>query len=191
MNLWWLTADNHPIGADAALHLQFAEQYYEAMTSAQYETVGERLEAARNIHSIYPPILHILGALTWLIVPFCTTAMVFVNTLAFLGLIVGVYCFAGSFLSRWQALFAAFIASFTPFLFGGSRFFLQDLMAATCVVWAMWALVKTDLFRNTRWVFAFALICAIGVLVRWTTPVYYAVPTAFVILGVVFQSMRT
>ncbi len=190
MNLWWLAADNHPIGPDAALQLDLAEQYYEALTSPDYVDVGERFAAVREIQTIYPPILHLLGALAWLVSPFNTDAMVFLNTLAFLGLIGGVYCFAGTFLTRWQALFAAFIASFTPFLFGGSRLFLQDLMAATLVVWIMWALVKTDFFRNTRWVIAFAVLCAVGVLVRWTTPVYYAFPVAFAILGGVFHSLR-
>jgi len=180
-NVWWLKNDNHPIGADAALHMQFAELYYEAFTNPDAGGFKDQAAAMQDIHSMYPPLLHCLGAALWLMKPYDADVMTFANTVAFALLLLGLYLFCRTFLNGWQALLATCVASFTPLLYGSSRLFLQEPIAATCVVWAYWALVKTEGFRNTRWSFIFAVINGLGFLARWTTCLYYIVPAAVLV----------
>lgn len=175
-NLWWLRVDNHPVAADEALHMQFAELFYLALFAQEGVGFGARLSDAAAIETIYPPFLHVAGALLWVIWPYSAEALAFVSTLAFLALLGGVYALTQALFSPKRALLAAVLTGFTPFLFGASRLFIQDIPAAAFVVWTLYAAHQTRGFRHTGWVAGFALLAGLGLLARWTTPVYILIP---------------
>ena len=135
--------------------LAIARQYALAMAPEVPTSPFQRFIRTLNLESNYPPLVHISAATLILMFGYSIDIMAATSTLAFLLLILGVYCLARQFLDPWHALFAAFVAAFTPLLFAASRYGILENMAAPFVVWAMVCLTKTDRFRNTAWVVSF------------------------------------
>ena len=189
-NIWWLRNDNHPITADEALHMQFAESFYRALFAPGDADWGTRLSDAAAIETIYPPLLHVMGAALWIFMPYSAEALAFASTIAFLALLAGVYALTAAFFSPQRALLAAVLVGFTPFLFGASRLYIQDVLAATFVVWTIYAACRTQGFQRSGWVVAFALLAGLGLLARWTTPLYYAFPVLLILAAGAAPAMR-
>lgn len=68
-------------------------------------------------------------------------------------------------------------------VYTSSRFFMTDFLSATITVWAIYALVRSQLFRHTGWVFLFALLNGLGLMARTNTFLYYLIPSAFIALA--------
>lgn len=161
--------------------MQLAEDFYAALFTPGEATVAERLSHAVAIETIYPPLLHLIGAALWIAAPFSTEAMAFAGTLAFVALLLGVYALMRRFRGPPVALLATAITGFTPFLFGASRLFIQDVLAAAFVVWTLYAAERTRGFQHAGWVVGLAALAGLGLLARWTTPLYYMAPAALII----------
>lgn len=190
-NLWWLRADNHSILSDESLHMGYARDYYTDLFLRPDVPLDERLADMFNRQAYYPPLMHLTGALLMGLFGYGQDTMAFAGTLYFVVLLLGVRAFAGLFLSRWHALYATFVASCTPLVFGASRNFMTDYPSAALVVWCLYLLARTDCFTRTGWVFGFALVNAAALLSRQTSLVFYLPPCALlVVLGLARGGQR-
>ncbi len=179
INGWWLGRDNHVHWLDEQVHLEQTRAFYEALFLSPGTGLFGRIAAAFAIapgNPAHPPLLYLCGALAQGILGYGTDHASLVNTAAFLLLLLAVYRIAREFLPRSGALFATTVASLTPGLFVGSRYFMTDYLAACLVAWAVYALLRCRGFHNLRWTVAFGLINALALLTRTVTPVYYLVP---------------
>jgi hypothetical protein len=186
MNLWWLSADNHPIRTDEEGHMHLARDFYEVMFLNEYASPFLRLIEVLKIppgNPAHPPLLHILGAVMIAATDYSVDHIAFTNTVMFILVLLGGYLIARRFLDPYSALFVTFVLSFTPLIFAASRYFMTDYLSLAIVVWAVYALMRSDYFRNTPWVFLFGLLNGLGILARTTTFLYYLVPCMAVVLG--------
>lgn len=187
VNAWWQWADNHLHSYDEMWHHNNTRVYIEALTKEGPKNAVERIiELTKARTAYWPPLLYLAGSLLPLLGYDSRDTVSMTNTAGFLLLVLGMYFFARTMLDRRASFFAALVTSFVPALYGISRLHLTDLLSATVVVWCCWALMKTDRFRDTRWVLVFALLNGIGFLTRWFTFVFYITPCAIiVVLGLV------
>lgn len=181
VNVWWLHRDNAPQVGDPASHMESAKIYYRVLTNPNEPNIVKRIADIRHVPlRFYPPLTHILGAVCATVFGPITFGFAILNTFVFAALILTAYVLARTWMERWSAFFAAFAVSMTPFLFGISRLFLLDLLSALFVVLFYVVLLRSDRLQHFRWVIVLAAINVLGFWTRWTTPLYYAVPFAFV-----------
>ena len=181
-NVWWLGADDHAIHSDEALHMGYAGNYLEVFCDTATSPY-ERVLGLLDLRSKYPPLMHVMGAIVAMPFGGSPDGIAFTTTLLFLALIAGVFALCRCFLPACQALFAACVVSLTPIIYASSRYFSQDFLSAVIVVWCVYALVKSEWYQRTGWVFAFSLLNGLGFLARWTTCVFYLLPCAVVVVG--------
>lgn len=194
-NLWWLAVDNHVIRTDEETHMFVARNYYEAMfgDTGHPRTLFERIVDTAKIklsNPAHPPLLHIAGAVMIRLFGYSVDHMASVNTLMFLLALLGCFLIARRALPPWHAVFVTFVVSFTPIIFVSSRYFMTDYLSMTLTIWAVYALIRSDRFLNTRWVFVFALLNGLGILARTNTFLYYLIPCAAVVLSGLWPILR-
>lgn len=192
-NLWWLGADNHVIRGDEESHMEYAREYYEVLAVNEYSNVVQRIVALGNIRPktmSHPPLLHLLGGLQLAVFGYSPDVISFTGTYLFLIAIVGVYLLARRLAPPAEALFAAFVFSFTPMVFAGSRFFMTDYVAMAITVWACYALLRSEGFRHTGWVLLFALLNGLGLLARSVNFLYLLAPAALIFAYGLWRAAR-
>lgn len=193
-NVWYLRTDNHVVRTDEETHMLTARQYYDTFVLQDHDNLLTSLIALAGIppsNPAHPPLLPMMGAALAGVFGYSTDAFALVNTFMFLLLLIGCLAIAGRFLDPWSALFAVCVVSFTPSVFHASRFFMTDYPAATIVVWSIYALLRSDGFRNLGWVVFFGLLTGLGILTRTVTFLYYLVPAAVVfVFGLIAARRR-
>lgn len=190
-NRWYLAADNHVIRTDEETHMLTAREYYEVFALREHESWLTTLIDMANVrpsNPAHPPLLPILGAALATVLGYGPDTFALVNSFMFLLLVLGCFLLARRFLDEWHALFAAVVVSLTPSLFHASRFFMTDYPATVITVWAVYALIRSDYFRNTGWVTLFAVLTGLGILVRTITFLYYIVPAALIVAVGLFRA---
>lgn len=195
-NIWWLKTDNHAIRTDEETHMIMARDYYDAL----FPRVGDRSLAARVRavgairtdvgNPMHPPLLHILGALLARVVGYSVDVFAFVNTLAFLAALAGVYLFGRYFLEAREAFFATLVFSFTPMVYAASRYFMTDFLSMALIVWIMYTLVRCNGFTRLGWSIAFAVLNGLALLTRTTAVLYYFFPALAVFAGGIWLVFR-
>ncbi|MBI2433745.1 MAG: glycosyltransferase family 39 protein [Candidatus Hydrogenedentes bacterium] len=194
-NVWWQALDIRPVRTDEEVHMQTARDYYVAFTERPKQDNPLKLlidvASVRPGNPVHPPLLHMLGALMILVRGYSLDTISLTVTWLFLLAMPGCYLIARRFLGPWQALFATFVFSFTPIIYGSSRWFMTDFLSMTIVVWAVYALLRTDYFHNTLWVFIFAILNGLGILARTTTFLFYLAPCAALVLWGLWLALRS
>ncbi len=184
VNLWWLDQDNHVIRTDEEGHMHLARQHYRAIAIDNPGQPFKKLIALADIigeSPIHPPLLHVAGAIMIRIFGYSTDVIAGTGTILFLLALLGCFRIARLFLGPWSALYAVFVVSFTPMVYVLSRAFSTDFLSMTIVIWALYALLKSNYFRDPGWVFVFAVLNGLGILSRTPTFLYYIIPCFFII----------
>ena len=195
-NIWWLNQDNHPVQTDEETHMIMARDYYNAL----FPRVGDRSLTARARavaairvdvgNPLHPPLLHVAGAVLARVIGYGVDRLAFVNTLAFLAAVLGIYLLARRFLEGPEAFFAALVFSFTPLVYAASRYFMTDFLSMALVIWAVYALVRTEGFTSLRWSVIFGVLNGLALLARVTAPLYYLVPGLIIFAVGLFYVFR-
>jgi len=173
-----------------------ARDYYNAL----FPRVGDRSLAARFRavaairvdvgNPLHPPLLHVAGAVLTRVIGYGVDRLAFVNTLAFLIAVLGIYLLARRFLDGPEAFFAALVFSFTPMVYAASRYFMTDFLSMALVIWAFYALVRSEGFTSLRWSVLFGALNGLALLARVTAPLYYLVPGILVFAVGVYHVFR-
>jgi len=197
LNLWWLDADNHTIRTDEEGHMLLARTYYDTLFVKAYDGPIDRVIAISQIrpgNPAHPPLFHVAGAVMIAIFGYSTDTIALTSTVFFVLLLLGCYRLTRSFLDPWQSLFTVFVVSLTPMVFASSRYFMTDYASATVVVWSVYALIRSNGFHRSGWVFLFGLLNGLGILFRTITFAYLLFPAllaALIGLVVIFQERRS
>jgi hypothetical protein len=192
-NAWWLYQDNHVIRTDEEGHMQLARAYYQVLALDDHPNIIKKLIAVGDIkpgNPAHPPLLHFLGAIMIMIFGYSPDVIAATDTFLFLVMLVGCFLIARQFLDPGPALYTVFVVSMTPMIFSASRFFMTDYPAMAIVVWSIYALLRSNCFRYTGWVFVFAVLNGLGLLARPVTFLYYLLPCVFIVLAGFIQALR-
>jgi len=178
-NVCWLAVDNHPVVCDEHRHVAMAHSYYRVLLASNGPF--ESLLAVATLDSSYPPLLYLLSLPFMVLLDPAPDAIALTMTLSFMLLILGVYSLSCTFLEKRQAIFAAFVASFTPILYCGSRYYSQDYFCTTLVVWGVYALIRSRWGQSRRHMVLFGLLAGLGLLVKPTTCFFWCGPLAVMV----------
>lgn len=178
INLHWLRTDNHLVALDEAHHVDRSAAYDQALYSPGKEGFFARALAALGIESPYPPLAHVAGALCMRFFGNTPDAAALSGSASLALLLLGVYLLARQGMAAHNAFLAALVTSFTPMIYGYSRLVMPDTLCVALVVWALFGLVKSDLFRKTGWTVLLGIATGLALLTKQTALLYLALPLA-------------
>lgn len=177
-SVWWVQRNVVLLGHDATAYLGTTLEYagfltrltpqsiFEAFTYPPYRTPG--------IYIAAQPFMRVFG-----------TDMDGAQLLnvALLGAVVALtYALARRVTSRGAALFAAALVGFFPMMAAMARLYYTEIFLTAAVALALLALDRSDGFAQRRWALACGAALGVGLLVKWTMPIYVALPFLWVVL---------
>jgi len=175
-NLIWFSSDTRPPFWDTACHESLALQVYRAF--ADLGTMGA-LSVIPSITGYYPPLYHVIVAAFFSIFGPSVDVARWANLPAILLLLVATYGIGRTVLSRTSAAIAAALANFYPLMVWLSRETLIDYWLTALVALAMWLLV-TKRFGSRKWAVIIGIVCALGMLTKWTFIFFLVAPFLWV-----------
>ena len=120
----------------------------------------------------FGPLLPFVTALAYPIVGRGIFGSLLVLPLFFAGLVGATFALARRLVSDSWAVVAALAVASIPAVTDYTRFFHFALPATACMTAALWALLRSDGLRRTRWAAAFGLFVALTLLARTMTVAY-------------------
>ncbi|MCB2184931.1 MAG: glycosyltransferase family 39 protein [Deltaproteobacteria bacterium] len=176
LNLWWLSRQQAPLPWDQAHHFLLALDYKRALASPLTWT---------NIFSVaikYPYLFHLSLAFQFLIFGVSVPLAAGVNCLWLLVLMLAVWRLARGLAGPWLALAAAWFLALLPLTAGLSREVLLELCLGATVALGVGALAASQGLSRRRGVLALGLAVGLGMLAKWTYPLYLAAPFLYTFL---------
>lgn len=85
--------------------------------------------------------------------------------------------------SARMALFAALLVALFPMMAAMARLFYTEIFLTTMVVLNWLALIRSDGFSNRRWSLWWGASLGIGLLIKWTMPIYLLLPLVVQLWG--------
>ncbi len=178
-NLYWLQQNVVQLGHDASAHLSRTLK----MAAAMSEATPVALLRGLTVTDFRPPGLYLAAQpFYWLLGPSLDSAQL--ANVAIMALIVlFTFLLARTVLAAQPprtrdalALLAAALASLLPMLLAMSRLFYAETLVALCVVAGLYFLLKSEGFARRPWCLALGAALGVGMLAKWTLPVYLAAP---------------
>jgi 4-amino-4-deoxy-L-arabinose transferase-like glycosyltransferase len=175
-NLIWFSRDTRPPFWDTACHETLALQVFQAFK--ELGAMGA-LGALPSITGYYPPLYHSIVALFFSIFGASVDVARWANLPALLLLLIATYGIGRTVLSKPSAAIAAVLANFYPLMIWLSRETLIEYWLTSLVALAMWLLV-TKKFESWKWAIVIGVVCALGMLTKWTFAFFIAAPFLWV-----------
>jgi 4-amino-4-deoxy-L-arabinose transferase-like glycosyltransferase len=129
--------------------------------------------------SFYPPVFFGMcaGTVSLFKTPLTYDHCVLVNVLYLVLALIGMFLLGRYLtLSDWYGLVSALLLLGVPAYLHISRRFIGEFGLTTCVIWAMYFLVSNDGWQDRGKSLFFGLVCGIGMLFKWSFPVYIIMP---------------
>ena len=174
-NLIWIARDTRPPFWDMAYHQTAALRICDA-----FSTFGIRaIAVVPFLTGFYPPLYHTIVGIFYSLFGKTTDAAEWANLPALAILIAATYGVGRTVLKPLPAALAAMLVGFFPYLIWLSRETLVDYWLTAMVALAMWALIRTQEFSNRNATVAFGIVCGLGLLTKWTFPLFVSLPAAW------------
>jgi len=167
----WLARDSRPPVWDMAMHQSYALNYWPG---------GYSQASPWHWSGNYPPFVHLVIALCYLVFHPGPHVAVLANFPATLLLLWGVYELASEFAGREAARWACFLTALTPYLIWMSRETILDYWLSAWVVASLVALTRTRGFRERRPSLVLGLALALGLLTKWLFVGFLVFPIIYV-----------
>lgn len=176
-DLFWVLRNEVLIGRDAGAHLHRTLAVAEIISSG----APDRLFQAFTFHSYRPPGLYLAAQPFYaLLGPSMDHAQLVNITLAGVVLVL-VFRYGLRMGGPRLALAAALMTGLWPLLTAMSRLFYLELFVTALTLLGLLALLNSDGFANRRWSLFWGVAIGVGLLVKWTMPLYLAAPLFYVL----------
>jgi len=162
VTVWWLTQDNRVPDFDEGLHLTDAIIVHDQLAHGQ-------LTAPFTAFNNYPPLVHLVGGIAFLIAGLHEAAAILADNLVFVPLLVaGCYAAGSVAYGRRAGLLAALFALGIPMFLSEMREFYVDPGEAAMVAASVGAILASRRFERVGISALAGLTCAIGALTKET-----------------------
>ena len=194
LNIYYLTFINSaPPKWDEAVHLRDSFVFYNILkdpSQISFKVIKEIINKSDLYPLIrpsgyYPPLAPVVTSFLYFIFDMSAETAVMSNLIFLLILVFSVYKIGVLILDRSSGLVASFLILLFPLILEHSIIYYLDLPLTAFTALAVFALLKTDYFRKTRFS-AFAGFCfGLGMLTKWTFfffilgPLFYFIFKAF------------
>ncbi len=168
VSVWWLTQDSRVPDFDSGLHMSYAVSYH-------YDLAHGQFTAPWTDYNSYPPLVHLLGALSIFLAGAHPMAMVLSSNIVFVPLLAfGCYGTGKLVAGPRAGLLAALLALGTPMFVSMMHAYDLDPPQAAMVAVTVWALLASRRFERV-WVSALAgALCGLALLTKETSVVFIA-----------------
>lgn len=127
----------------------------------------------------YPPLFFLSTPFFYHIFGEGSVGAAMTNILYLALLLLATYKIGRHLYSRNAGILAALLLSLFPQIYGQARVPMLDLSLTAMVAVSVWLLLETDHFRRTGWTLLLGLSMGLGMLAKWTYPIYVAGPCAW------------
>jgi hypothetical protein len=182
LNLLWVSLDSRPPQWDMARHLGDSLYY---QTTFSLSNPLHPLEA----YTWYPPFVYwvtdlfyaILGTATWVAI---LSNAVFIAVLAF-----ATYGIGKTLWNRRVGLLSALFVLTTPMVINHFKWYMLDAPLAAMVALALYLLIRSENFARRNPTLLFGVVCGLGLLTKWTFPLFLALPALVAALTAIKESV--
>lgn len=187
-NVDWALHDTGPPVSDANTHAYQSRAFHN--TIVNMPTWGQSVYQFFAYRSHYPLLSYQVGELGWLLMGPSTAAPVLGMAPFVLLLALSLYGITRMLAGRIAGLTAAAMGCTTPAILEYSRTPYVDMQLAAMVAFATWVLLGSRCFQDRRMSRWWGVALALGMLTKWTLPIYVAVPLAVAALGALRTATR-
>jgi len=179
LDLFWSSRHTFfPLYPDEAFHLEQVRSLGRAL--AAFDLGSMRDLAARWG---YPPFFYLCAALWGFLFGSGVLAVTTVNVLFLALLLAAIQGCCQRWFSTRDGLVAILVTSLFPIVYAAQRWFLLDFSLAAMVWVALYALTASRGFRSVGWSLLAGLVLSLGVLTKFTFPVFLAGPVLYTLYG--------
>lgn len=173
---WWLAVDSRVPLWDAGFHVTHG--YLDGVALSQGH-IGYPFEE----WDLYPPLVHLVGGITYLLVGLHPAAMTLASNLVFVPLLAfGCYGVGSIAAGKRAGLLAALFALGTPMFVSMSREFMIDPPQAAMVAVSVWAILASRRFARPGVSAMAGVLCGLAMLTKETSVLFLAGTLAAVFL---------
>ncbi len=172
-NIVWIARDTRPPFWDMAYHQTAALRVYEAICQNGLSAVGD----IPQLTGFYPPFYHSVIALFYGLFGKSSSSAQLANLPAIALLLFSTFAIGRRLLPPTAAAASAILVCFYPILIWLSRETIIDYWLASMVTLAMLFLLRTDSFSKRSESILFAVVCGLGMLVKWTFAFFLILPS--------------
>ena len=171
-NIIWIAIDTRPPFWDMANHASWA---LDVLRDFQQNGLAAFLSLPR-ISGNYPPLYYAITALFYSLLGTTIDTAQLANLPAIILLGLATYGIARTVLDPTPAALAGILVNFFPFMLWISRETLLEYWLTALVAASIWVLLRTHDFSNPRWSLIFGIVCGLGLLTKWTFPLFVVPP---------------
>jgi 4-amino-4-deoxy-L-arabinose transferase-like glycosyltransferase len=172
----WELLDKSPAVWDMAYHQLQGWRYLAAWQDGRF------FEQFVALSTYYPPLYYLQEAVVLRFLPGTQFVALLSNLVGMLLLSGCSYRLAALFMKPAAAVATGLLPLLFPLLVWTSRASLLDLPLAGWVAASGYLLVKSRCLLNRPWALVFGLVCAAGILTKWTFVLFLLLPLAHVLI---------
>jgi hypothetical protein len=168
VSAWWMSQDNRVPIWDAGSHLNIAYLYGTELADGKFWAPFE-------IYTTYPPLVHLVGAVTYLLVGMHPIVMMMASNIVFVPLLAfGCYGTASIVAGPRAGLLAGLFALGSPMVPSMFHSFMVDTPQAAMVAVSIWAILASRRFERAGVSVGAGALCGLAMLTKETSVVFLA-----------------
>lgn len=177
INNWiWVVSNITLLGWDPLSHLAKTLIYNDILQHINVRTLFSALTWPWN----RPPLPFLTTVPFYRLFGISTDVAQMSNCVYLAVLLSSVYGIGRILYDRKVGLFAAFLVSFYPILFGISRLYYVDYPLTSMTALSIYLLLKADGFHNRKWSLLLGVALGLGLLTKWPFISFIGAPLAYV-----------
>jgi 4-amino-4-deoxy-L-arabinose transferase-like glycosyltransferase len=166
----WLKLDTYPLIWDSSAHFLESLQIYDILHKLSINSFWKIISVSREE---YPYFISLVTALFYNLFGRSEDAGVFINGSLFLAILIfSVFGITKKIDSKNSGLFAAFLVTTYPIIFGHSRVFMYDLPLIAMVCLSVYTFLLTDNLKKRSCSLLFGVTMGLGMLTKIAFPFF-------------------
>jgi 4-amino-4-deoxy-L-arabinose transferase-like glycosyltransferase len=183
LNQIWISTETRPPHWDMARHLGDSLVYYHAFA-------GLHPLQWLELYTYYPPLTSWVADAFYAVFGTGTKTAILSNAV-FVAILAGsTYGIGRRLWSRRVGLLAAVVLLCTPVLVTNFKEFMLDAPLTAIVALALYLLIRSESFSRLGPSLLLGLVCGLGMLTKWTFPLFMAVPLIVAGIAAVVNAAR-
>lgn len=168
VSVWWMTQDNRIPIWDAGNHMHIAFDDGVALSHGRFWIPFE-------VYTTYPPLVHLVGAVSYLLVGMHPIAMMLAANFVFVPLLAfGCYGTGTILAGRRAGLLAGVFALGMPMVASMFHSFMVDTPQAAMVAVSVWAILASRRFERVGVAAGAGALCGLAMLTKQTSVLFLA-----------------
>ena len=180
-NYIWLRFNQFPPNTDQAGHLLSNLRYLDILTKPSWNILSRLLK----VDNFYPPFFPFCAAIVNIVFGHSAVISTMTNMIFAAILFISVYAIGLKYMNKSVGLFAVFIVSMYPYVFGLSRMFFLEFALTAVVCFCFCCLFHADNFQHRGYSILFGLAFGVGMLTK-STFIFFLIGPLIITIGNIF-----